>query len=234
MGYLPIFLDLGGRPCLVIGGGELAEAKVRSLVDAGAIVTVASREATDGIKLQAAGGLVRYLAREYDPGDLRGNTLVYVATENDEVAHCAAREARELGILLNVADNPECSDFISPAAFKRGDLQIAISTSGSSPAVARMLRQRLEQQIGPGYAFVLEIMRRARQFLRKREADQRARACILKSLAGALLDSIEILDYSLIDEALRLHVHASMAELGLDPLDGAERTGPASASTRDE
>jgi precorrin-2 dehydrogenase / sirohydrochlorin ferrochelatase len=234
MGYLPIFLDLGRRPCLVIGGGEFAEAKVRALVDAGAIVTVVSREATDVIKLLAAGGEVRHLAREYHYGDLRGNTIVYVATENHEVVHCAVREARELGILLNVVDNPECSTFISPAAFKRGDLQIAISTSGSSPAVARMLRQRLEQQIGPGYAFVLEIMRRARQFLRKSEANQRARACILKSLAGALLDSIETLDYSLIDEALRLHVHASLAELGLDRRDGAERTGPASASTRDE
>jgi precorrin-2 dehydrogenase/sirohydrochlorin ferrochelatase len=166
--------------------------------------------------LQAAGGEIRHLAREYHYGDLRGNTLVYVATENHEVVHCAVREARELGILLNVVDNPECSTFISPAVIKRGDLQIAISTSGSSPAVARMLRQRLEQQIGPGYAFVLEIMRRARQFLHKREANQRARACILKSLAGALLDSIETLDFSLIDEALRQHVHVSMAELGLD------------------
>jgi precorrin-2 dehydrogenase / sirohydrochlorin ferrochelatase len=221
MGYLPIFLDLGGRLCLVIGGGEFAEAKVRTLLDAGAIITVVSREATDGIKLQAAGGEIHHLAREYEYGDLRGKLLAYVATENSEIARAAAREARELGIPLNVVDNPESSTFISPATFRRGDLQIAISTGGSSPAVAGMLRRRLEQQIGPGYALVLEIMRRTRQFLRNREADQRIRAFILKSLAGALLDSVETLDNTLIDEALRLYLDVGMAELGLDRLEGA-------------
>jgi len=229
MGYLPIFLDVGGRPCLVVGDGEFAEAKVRALIDAGAIVTVISREASDGLKLQASGGKLRYLEREYEYGDLRGNSLAYVATDDPEVARCAIREARELGIPLNLVDNPESSTFISPASFKRGDLQIAISTSGSSPAVARMLRDRLEREIGPGYALLLKIMRRARQFLRNREKDQRVRGCILKSLAEALLHSVETLDNALIDETLRLHLHADMAELALVPQNGAERTGPASA-----
>ena len=228
MGYLPIFLDLGGRLCLVVGGGAFAEAKVRALLDAGAIITVVSREATDGIKLQAASGKVHHLAREYEYGDLRGKSLAYVATENSEITRAAAREARELGIPLNAVDNPESSTFIFPATFRRGDLQIAISTGGSSPAVASMLRRRLEQQIGPGYALVLEIMRRTRQFLRNREADHRRRAFILKSLAGALLDSVETLDNTLIDEALRLYLDVGMAELGLDRLEGA------GASTRDE
>jgi len=219
---------------MVIGGGEIAEAKVRALLDAGAIVTIVSREATDGIKLQAADGKIRHLAREYEYGDLRGMSLAYITTDNSEIARCATGEARELGIPLNVADNPESSSFISPATFKRGDLQIAISTGGSSPAVARMLRQRLEQQIGPGYALVLEIMRRARQFLRNRETDRRTRALVLKSLAGALLDSAEPLDNTRIDEALRRYLHASMAELGLEPRKGAKRTGQASAVTRDE
>jgi siroheme synthase-like protein len=216
MGYLPIFLDVSRRPCLVIGGDEFAEAKIRALLDAGAVVTVMSREASDGIKFQAADGKIRYVAREYEYGDLRGVALVYVAAKNPEIARCAAWEARELGIPLNVVDNPASSTFISPATFKRGDLQIAISTSGSSPALARMLRERLEQQIGPGYAMVLAIMRRARHFLRSREADQRARAFILKSLAQALLDLVETLDNTLIDGALRLHLGAGMAELELD------------------
>ena len=216
MGYLPIFLDLGGRPCIVIGGGKIAEARMRALLDAGAIVTVVSREATDGIKLEASAGQVRHLAREYEYGDLRSQSLAYFATGNSAIAQRVVREARELGIPLNVVDDRESSTFISPATVKRGDLQIAISTGGSSPAVARLLRQRLEQQIGADYALVLEIMGRARQFLRSREADQRTRAVILKSLAGALLDSIETLDKPAIDEALRRHLHASMAELGLD------------------
>jgi precorrin-2 dehydrogenase/sirohydrochlorin ferrochelatase len=234
MGYLPIFLNLGGRSCLVIGGGELAEAKVQALLEAGAIVTVVSRSATDGIKSQITDGKVRYLAREYEYGDLRGKSLAYAATDNQEVARCAASEARELGIPFNAPDDPEASTFISPASFKRGDLHVAISTGGSSPAVARKLRQRLEHQIGPEYALVLEIMRRARHFLRDREADQRARAVILKSLAGALLDSVETLDNRLIDEALRLHLHAGRAELGLDAPVGVERTSPAGALTCDE
>jgi siroheme synthase-like protein len=232
MGYLPIFLDVSRRPCLVIGGSEFAEAKVRVLLDAGAAVTVVSREASDGIKLQAANGKIRYVAREYEYGDLRGVALVYVAAKNPEITRCAAREAQELGIPLNVVDNPESSTFISPATFKRGDLQIAISTSGSSPAIARMLRQRLEQQIGSGYALVLDIMRRARHFLRSREVDQRARAFVLKSLARALLDLAATLDNTLIDEALRLHLGVGMVELGLDT-QKLQADWPAGLSLRD-
>jgi precorrin-2 dehydrogenase / sirohydrochlorin ferrochelatase len=232
MGYLPIFLDVSRRPCLVIGGSEFAEAKVRTLLDAGADVTVVSREASDGIKLQAADGKIRYVAREYEYGDLRGVALVYVAAKNPEITRSAAREAHELGIPLNVVDNPESSTFISPATFKRGDLQIAISTGGSSPAMARMLRQRLEQQIGPGYAPVLDIMRRARHFLRSREADQRARALALKSLARALLDLAATLDNTLIDEVLRLHLGVGMAELGLDTQQ-FQADWPAGLSPRD-
>jgi precorrin-2 dehydrogenase / sirohydrochlorin ferrochelatase len=234
MGYLPIFLDVGGRPCVVIGGGELAEARMRALLDAGANVTVVSREATNGIKFQAAGGKVRNLGRDYEYGDLRGKSLVYVATDNSDIARRVAREARELGIPLNVVDDPESSTFISPAIIKRGDLQIAISTGGSSPAVARLLRQRLERQLGAGYASVLEIMRRARHFLRSHEADQRTRADILKSLARSLLDSIETLDETQIDEALRLHLHASLTELGLDEPKGSKPIGPVNASPRSE
>jgi precorrin-2 dehydrogenase len=216
MGYLPIFLDVDRRRCLVIGSGKLAEAKVRALLEADALVTVVSHQASDAIKFQAAGGKIRHIAREYEYGDLRGAALVYVATSNPEIVRCIAQEARELGIPLNIADNPASSTFISPATFKRGDLQIAISTGGSSPAMARMLRERLEQQFGPGYALMLAIMRRARHFLRSREADQSARALILKSLAQALLDLAETPDNTLIDEALRLHLGADMAELGFD------------------
>ncbi len=232
MGYVPVFLEVSGRSCIIIGGGNVAESKVRALLEAGAIVTVVDAQASAGIKLQTGGGEVRYLARGYEYGDLRGNSLAYVATGDPEVARRAAREARELGIPLNVVDRPEFSTFISPATFKRGDLQIAISTGGSSPAVARMLRERLEQQIGPEYALLLETMSRARQFLRDSETNRDGRACILKSLARTLLDSVETLDNTLIDEALRQHLHVGMAELGLDAQHHIKPCGPAGASTR--
>jgi precorrin-2 dehydrogenase / sirohydrochlorin ferrochelatase len=232
MGYLPIFLDLGGRPCMVIGGDKVAQARVRVLLDAGATVTVVSSEAADEIKSQAAAGKVRLLDREYEYGDLRGSWLVYVATTNAEVARCAAREARELGIPLNVVDDAESSTFISPAAFRRGDLQIAISTGGSSPAVASMMRQHLEQEIGPAYALVLQVMRSARQFVRVREPNQSVRGRILKSLAEALLKSVDALDYPLIDEALRLHLGAGVAELGLNLQNGSPSGTMGAADTR--
>jgi siroheme synthase-like protein len=217
MGYLPIFLDVGGRPCLVIGCGEVAEARIRRLLEAGATVTVVGRDCTDEIKMLAASGRVRYLARDYEYGDLHGSSLAYVATAEPEIARCAAREARELAIPLNAVDDPRSSTFISPAAFARGDLQIAISTGGSSPAVASMIREQLQQQIGPGYAVVLEVMRRARQFLGEHEPAQSVRAGTLKCLAQALLASVERLDYPLLDQALRRHLHAGMDEVGLGP-----------------
>lgn len=216
MGYLPIFLDVRERQCIVIGDGESAEAKVRLLLDAGAIVTVVSRDPGREIRSRAAAGELRHSAREYIYGDLRGNLLAYVTVASKEIVCRVADEARELGIPLNVVDQPEYSTFISPATFSRGDLRIAISTSGSSPALARMLRERLEQQIGPGYGSILEIMRRARQFLRRREPDQRVRTRILKSLAASLMDSVEMLDYERIQQLLRLHLKSGVAELGLD------------------
>jgi precorrin-2 dehydrogenase/sirohydrochlorin ferrochelatase len=221
MGYLPIFLDLGERPCIVVGGGELAETRAEALLEAGAIVTIVGREVSDRIKLQAASGKLRHLARDYHYGDLRGMVLAYVATDDREAASNAAREARERGIPLNVADHPEASTFISPATFRRGDLQIAISTSGSSPAIARLMRQRLEWQIGPEYALILEIMHRARAFLREHEPNQHRRADTLKSLAAALLDVVETPDYPQIDQILRRHLHADMAKLGLGPQNSA-------------
>ena len=221
MGYVPIFVDVGRKPCIVIGGGVIAEPKIRVLMEAGAFVTVVSPGLSPGIKEQAGSGKIRYLARDYKYGDLRGNALAYVATHGPEIARCAAQEAHELVIPINLIDDPEHSSFISPASFRRGHLQIAISTGGASPAVARMLREHLEEQIGPVYGLVLEIMRRTRQFLRNSEADPQARSRTLKALAGELLGSAAALDNVRIDEALRVHLHASLGELGLEWEDGA-------------
>ncbi len=200
----------------MIGAGESIEDKVRRLLDAGALVTVISREPNDGIKMLAAAGEIHHFAREYRYGDLHGNLLAYIGGCNAEMTAQAVSEAREVGVPLNVVDQPECSSFISPATFRRGDLQIAISTSGSSPAVAGMIRRRLEQQIGPPYALILTIMRRARQFLRLHEPEQAARADKLKVLAAALLDSVEQLDHLQIEHLLRLHLNAESGELGVD------------------
>ena len=223
MGYLPIFVDVHARPCIVIGGGESAEAKVRALLEAGAIVTVVSPDPGEQIRSRAAAGQIRHSEREYEYGDLRGKLLAYIAGAGSQTVSRVATEARELGILLNVVDQPDSSTFITPAILRRGGLQIAISTSGSSPALARMLRESLEQQLGSGYGSIVEILRRARQFLRRREPDQRVRAGILNALAAALMDSVERLDEARLEQVLRAHLDAGAAELGPDLQSGLKQ-----------
>jgi precorrin-2 dehydrogenase / sirohydrochlorin ferrochelatase len=216
MGYLPIFADLSGRSCIVIGGGELAAAKVAILLKAGAAVTVISPALNAVLTGAAERGKVRHVARTYIKGDLRGSFLVYVAIDDIAMARRVAGEARELGIMVNVPDNPALCSFISPASFRHGDLQVAISTSGSSPAMARLLREHLEEQIGPQYSVLLEIMRRARNYLRSRETDAQRRADILRSLASGLLALANGLNPASIDEVLRAHLKADLAELGIE------------------
>src|SRR5947209_6028925 len=114
MGYLPIFLDVGGQQCIVIGGGESAEAKVRSLIEAGAIVTVVNPDPGEEIRSRAAAGELRHSVREYEYGDLRGNLLAYIAGASNQIVCRVASEARELGIPLNVVDQPDSSTFITP------------------------------------------------------------------------------------------------------------------------
>lgn len=216
MGYLPIFLDVAGRQCVVIGGGPSAEVRIRALVDAGAIVTVVSSERAAGISAGDEQGRVRRLSRDYQYGDLRGSSLVYITARDAELVNRAAAEAEELGTPLNVVDHPEASTFISPASFMRGELQIAISTGGASPSVARMIRQQLEQQFGPEYAMLLKVMRATRQFLRSRRSDPAERSRILQSLAADLLNSVGRLDYALVQQKLQVHLDAGITELGLE------------------
>src|ERR1700674_3144170 len=126
MGYLPIFIDAGARRCVVIGGGEVAERKTRSLIEAGAVVTVVSSALTTGLAAMANGGALRHLARTYQQGDLEGAFLAFEATGEVETARAAAAEARARGVPINVADVPELCSFIVPAVIRRGGLQIAI------------------------------------------------------------------------------------------------------------
>ena len=234
MGYLPIFVDVGRRPCTVIGGGERAESRVRALLEAGAVVTVISLQVNDRLKLLTVGGYIKHIAREYQPGDLQGQYLAYVTVENQRVTQLAAGEARDLGIPINAADQPEASTFIAPATFRRGDLQVAISTGGSSPAVASLLRRRLEGEFGTGYATLLDIMRLARQSLLNREPDQGVRAAKLKSLAQALLNSVETLEESMLETILRQHLHIGLAELGFKRPKGRPLNGAGGAQAQNE
>lgn len=156
--YFPIMLDLVGRPCLVVGGGAVAARKVAALLEAGAVVTVISPDVSREIASWRDQGLLHHLDREWAEGDNRGYFLVVAATDDEETNDAVAEEAREERALVNVVDCPESSNFIVPAVVRRGALVLAVSTSGSSPAVARRIKERLEEDFGPEYDRLLRVM----------------------------------------------------------------------------
>lgn len=149
MSLFPIFLKLTGRPCVVIGAGHLAESKIESLQAASAYITVIAPTASERICELAASGEIHYHARPYQQGDLAGAFLVVAATNDPAVNRAVFAEAESSGVLCNAVDDPPFCDFYFPSVVRRGDLQIAISTAGHSPALAQQLRKQLNEQLPP-------------------------------------------------------------------------------------
>ena len=159
----PVLLDIAGKLCVVIGGGSVAERKVQGLLEPGASVRVVSPEVTSGLADLARQGIVEWRKKKYTNDDLEGAVLVFAATDDREVQALISREAGVNGQLLNVADDPDSCNFHVPATMRRGDLTLAVSTSGKSPAVAARIRQQLEEEFGPEYDTLLQVM----SFVRK-------------------------------------------------------------------
>jgi precorrin-2 dehydrogenase/sirohydrochlorin ferrochelatase len=147
MDLFPIFLKIAARPCVVVGAGNLAEAKIDSLLAAHAKVTVIAPEARSRVVDMAAAGEIVWLRRDYITGDLLGHFLVVAATDNPAVNRAVFQEATERNILCNAVDDPPFCDFYFPSVVRRGDLQIAISTAGASPALAQRLRKEINAQL---------------------------------------------------------------------------------------
>ena len=143
MSLFPIFLKLTGRRCIVIGAGHLAESKIESLQTANARVTVVAPAASERIIAMAESGEVVWHQREYAAGDLAGQFLVVAATNVPAVNRAVFLEAEAAGVLINAVDDPPFCDFYFPSVVRRGDLQIAISTGGASPALAQRLRKEI-------------------------------------------------------------------------------------------
>jgi precorrin-2 dehydrogenase/sirohydrochlorin ferrochelatase len=178
-----MFLKLDRRRCLVVGAGRIATPKIRSLVAAGAFVRVIAPEASLTVKRWAHSRRLRWEARPFSPADLKGAFLVVAATRLPKLNHRVYREAQRRGVLCNVVDDPPRCDFYYPAVVRRGPLQIAVSTSGCSPALAKKLRQQLAAQFGPEYgAWVARIGRLRRSILSSNHTPQR-RLELLLSLA---------------------------------------------------
>ncbi len=168
MRYYPVFLDIAGRPAVVIGGGEVALRKVEGLLDAGAQVTVVSPALHPGLKALVAAGRARHIAREYRPGDLDGHVLAIVGTDDSSVNAAVASAGKQRGVWVNAVDDPANCDFIMPSIVQRGNIILAASTSAGSPAMARKLREDLEEFLTDDYALMLDLVARVRQELRDR------------------------------------------------------------------
>jgi precorrin-2 dehydrogenase/sirohydrochlorin ferrochelatase len=195
MRYYPIFLDLRGRRCVVVGGGRVAERKALSLVRAGALVHVISPSLTPRLAVLAGKKKIGLTARTYRQGDLATLAhgavlaLVFAATNDAEAQREVRKEAEEIGALVNVASERDRSSFLVPASFTQGDLQVAISTSGASPALARTLRRKLQQTLGRDYRSYLRFMRDTRRRVLETVPDERQRARVFRQLTGvAALD----------------------------------------------
>ena len=204
--YYPMMVDLAGRRCLVIGGGRVAERKIGLLLECGASVEVVSPAATQKITEWASRKAIRLARRPVKPADLAHAFLVFAATDDPQVNRTVAEEARGAGGLVNVADAPAACNFLVPAVVRQGDLTIAISTGGGSPALAKRLRQRLEATIGPEYNAFLAALRELRAQAQRTISDPAERQAVYK----------RALDSDLFDHAVRgdgAGVAARIAEL---------------------
>jgi precorrin-2 dehydrogenase/sirohydrochlorin ferrochelatase len=184
MALFPMFLKLARRQCLVVGAGKIAEEKIEGLLSTGAEIRVVAPEATARVKNLAQTKQIRWDARRFRSSDLKGAFLVVAATSSPALHTKIYTEARRQGVLCNVVDDPAHCDFYYGSVVRRGALQIAISTSGQSPALAQRLRKRLEQQFGPDYEAWIETLGEARERLFAGKMDPEERKQLLHIMAS--------------------------------------------------
>ncbi len=223
MQYYPAYLDLRGRPCVVIGGGEIAARKVASLLEAGARVTVVSPTLADALRESADTHEIVHHCRAYRRGDLAGAWLAYAATDDEGVHAAIAAEATEARVFLNVVDRPRFCGFIVPAVVHRDPVTVAVSTGGASPALAKRLARELEGTIGPEWGMTARVLGALR--VRLADGDVAMRSRIFSKLADTpLLHAIRARDAARVDALLSEHVgmRTTLADLGIDLAAGTE------------
>ena len=168
MSYYPIYLNMHGRRCLVIGGGVVAERKIAGLLEVGAKPTVISPAITDVIARWAKDHSIELIARRYQSSDLTEHEIAFVATDDGEVNAQVHSDGRRLGVWVNAADDPAHCDFILPSVLRRGDLTVAVSSGGTSPALSRTIREELELYFTEEYELLVRLAAEARAELQAR------------------------------------------------------------------
>jgi len=166
--YYPLFLKVRGRKCVVVGGGEVALRKVEVLLGYGAEVKVISPCVCPELAELGSQNSIRIVERKYQEGDLEDTFVAIAATDDNEINKAVVSEAGQKSVLVNVVDDAEKSDFIVPSYMRRGDITIAVSTSGRSPALARKLRLKLESEFGEEYALLADAIGDIRDELKKK------------------------------------------------------------------
>lgn len=189
MKFYPIFLDVQDRDCLVVGGGDVGTRKALGLAKAGARVRVVSPYFSPGLEKSKQKN-IRLVYKAYEPSDLGRAFLVFAATNNPDLNEQIQVQAKKNRILCNIVDAPDLSDFILPSVVERGDLAIAVSTSGSSPALARKIRRDLGEKFGPEYDIFLELMGNIRKKLLEGGHDPVAHQQIFRTLVEKKLPAL--------------------------------------------
>jgi siroheme synthase-like protein len=233
MAYLPIFFDVTGRPCLVVGGGEVAARKVTMLLEADADVTIISPSLIEALQNLVRDRCIRHLARTYEPGDMASATLVYAATDDAELHRRLHAEAGARGIPINVADAPEFCTFVMPAILTRGSLKIAVSTEGAGPAMAKRIVGRLGRMFGPEYGLTMEVLRAARHHLKAVEPDIKVRARKLSALARSRIpEYLRKNENDAVDRILHRQIGVGLDALGLSTMRNRAAGDEATPSAR--
>lgn len=185
MSLYPVCLDVADERCVVIGGGEVAERKVTGLVECGARVTIVAKDLTERLRSMAEAGKIEQVSDDYRDAYLEGAFLVIGATDREAVNEKISQDARRRGIPVNIVDDPARCTFTLPSTFRRGDLLVAVSTTGTSPALARRVREEIEGRYGPEYGTLLGIM----GMLRKKVIARGAPSAENRDLFESVLDT---------------------------------------------
>lgn len=180
----PMFMKLNDRTCLVVGAGNIGEQKIAGLLETGARIRVVTIEATATVREWAREGKIELELRPYRSSDLEGVFLTVVATSSRSLNERIYGDAQARRVLCNVVDVPDLCDFFYPSVVRRGDLQIAVSTSGQSPSLAQKIRQQLEKQFGPAYAAWVAELGETRKLILASDLDREQKLELLHSLAS--------------------------------------------------
>lgn len=202
----PVCLRLTGRHVLLVGGGEVAGQRLQALVDAGAVVVVVAPELSPAVATILLAHPVTWQAREFEPADLAGVAVVFVATDDSAVSIDIAQRARALGLWINTADVPDLCDFTLPAVGRRGPVTVAVSTTGTAPAVARRLRDELIGRVGHRHLGLIRVVQTLRRRLPSGPARMKfIRGVIDGDIGSAMLRGEQRVGFRRLREALKQH-----------------------------